>query len=181
MSSPAEIGTEETYKVVLLGESCCGKSSLVLRLVEDEFHALQPTVGAAFLVYRTTVDDITVNLEIWDTAGQERYLSLAPMYCRGAAAVLVVYDITSLGSFNRAKYSIRELMANSPETMITLVGNKCDLEEQRRVSREDAKKYADECGLLHFEASAMDGTRVQAVFQEAARKLALSRCCRQKN
>ena len=126
MSSPAEIGKAETYKVVLLGESCCGKSSLVLRLVEDEFRALQPTVGAAFLVYRTTVDDITVNLEIWDTAGQERYLSLAPMYYRGAAAALVVYDITSLDSFNRAKYSIRELMDNNPETMITLVGNNCD-------------------------------------------------------
>ena len=175
MSSPAGV-SQKKYKVVLLGESGVGKSSLVLRLVKDEWIPNQhSTVGASFFRYTATVDDLTVNFDIWDTAGQERYKSLASMYYRGAAAALVVYDITSLDSFDRAKYWIRELMANSPETIITLVGNKCDLEEQRRVSREDAKKYADECGLLHFEASAKDGTRVQAVFQEAARKLALSK------
>ena len=174
MSSPAAVARKR-FKVVLLGDLGVGKSSLVLRLVKDEFHALQPTIGASFCSYHTTVDDITVDLEIWDTAGQEKFKSLAPMYYRGAAAAMVVYDIASSDSFECAKFWIRELMTNNREAMITLVGNKCDLEEQRRVSQEDAKKYADEGGLLHFEASAKDGTRVQAVFQEAARKLALSR------
>ena len=169
MSSPAT-DEEKHYKVILLGGPDVGIPSLLLRLMHDEWNP-DCTIGlSAFLTHSTTVDNTTVCLEIWDTAGQERYKSLAPMYYRGAAAALVVYDITSLDSFDRAKYWIRELMANSPETIITLVGNKCDLEEQRRVSREDAKKYADECGLLHFEASAKDGTCVQAVFQEAARK-----------
>ena len=171
MSSPA---SQKKYRVVLLGESGCGKRSLVLPLVKDEWipnpHS---TVGASFFRYTATVDDLTVNFDIWDTAGQERYKSLASMYYRGKELALVVYDITSLDSFDRAKYWIRELMANSPQILIMVVGNKCDLEEQRRVPREDAKKYADECGLLHFETSVKDRTRVKVVFQEAARKLAL--------
>jgi Ras-related protein Rab-5C len=168
----AQPGAAKKYKVVLLGESGVGKSSLVLRLVKDEWVESQhSTVGASFFRYNCQVDDATVNFDIWDTAGQERYKSLASMYYRGAAAALVVYEITSYESFERAKYWIRELSANSPETIVTLVGNKCDLEPQRKVAADEAKKYASEFSLLQFEASAKDGTRVQSIFQQIARKL----------
>ena len=77
------------FKVVLLGESAVGKSSLVLRFVKREFHEFQEsTIGAAFLTQTVTIDDTTVKFEIWDTAGQERYHSLAPMYYRGAQAAM---------------------------------------------------------------------------------------------
>lgn len=109
------------FKLVLLGDSAVGKSCLVVRFVRDEFFEFQePTIGgktqstllcdismtiylpfwiclyliAAFLTQTVTLDDATVKFEIWDTAGQERYRSLAPMYYRGAAAAIVVYDIT---------------------------------------------------------------------------------------
>ena len=171
----SQAGAAKKYKVVLLGESGVGKSSLVLRLVKDEWVESQhSTVGASFFRYNCQVDDTTVNFDIWDTAGQERYKSLASMYYRGAAAALVVYEITSYESFERAKYWIRELSANSPETIVTLVGNKCDLEPQRKVSADEAKKYASEFSLLQFEASAKDGTRVQSIFQQIARKLTAS-------
>ena len=83
-------------KLVLLGESAVGKSSLVLRFVKGQFHEYQEsTIGAAFLTQTICLDDATVKFEIWDTAGQERYHSLAPMYYRGAQAAIVVYDITN--------------------------------------------------------------------------------------
>ncbi|CUG88765.1 rab GTP-binding protein, putative [Bodo saltans] len=169
----SQSGGAKKYKVVLLGESGVGKSSLVLRLVKDEWIESQhSTVGASFFRYACHLEEgTTVNYDIWDTAGQERYKSLASMYYRSAAAALVVYDITSADSFERAKYWVRELTTNSPETIITLVGNKCDLEHQRKVSFDDAKRYSQEMGLLHCESSAKEGTRVQTIFVEIARKL----------
>ncbi|EHB03780.1 Ras-related protein Rab-5A [Heterocephalus glaber] len=84
------------FKLVLLGESALGKSSLVLRFVKVQFHEFQEsTTGAAFLTQTVCLDDTTVKFEIWDTAGQERYHSLAPMCYRGAQAAIVVYDITN--------------------------------------------------------------------------------------
>jgi small GTP-binding protein len=114
------------FKVVLLGESAVGKSSLVLRFVKREFHEFQEsTIGAAFLTQTVQIDDTTVKFEIWDTAGQERYHSLAPMYYRGAQAALIVYDITSKDSFHKAQNWIRELQRQAnANIVIALVGNK---------------------------------------------------------
>ena len=112
------------FKVVLLGESAVGKSSLVLRFVKREFHEYQEsTIGAAFLTQTVQIDDTTVKFEIWDTAGQERYHSLAPMYYRGAQAALIVYDITSKDSFIKAQNWVRELQRQaSTNIVIALVG-----------------------------------------------------------
>ena len=98
------------YKLVLLGDTAVGKSCLVVRFVRNEFFEFQePTIGAAFLTSTVDLDDTKVKFEIWDTAGQERYRSLAPMYYRGAAAAIVVYDITSKDSFAGAKTWVKEL------------------------------------------------------------------------
>lgn len=95
MAAPAA-GRVFQFKLVLLGDSAVGKSSLVLRFVRGQFFEYQEsTIGAAFLTQTVALNDTTVKFEIWDTAGQERYHSLAPMYYRGAAAAIVVYDITN--------------------------------------------------------------------------------------
>ena len=92
----AAAGRVFQFKLVLLGDSAVGKSSLVLRFVRGQFFEYQEsTIGAAFLTQTVALNDTTVKFEIWDTAGQERYHSLAPMYYRGAAAAIVVYDITN--------------------------------------------------------------------------------------
>lgn len=92
---------------------------------------------AAFLTQAVVVDECTVKFEIWDTAGQERYHSLAPMYYRGAAAAVVVYDITSKASFVRAQNWVKELQRQgSSKIVIALAGNKYDLVEKQEVSRE---------------------------------------------
>merc|ERR1711861_75683 len=110
------------FKLVLLGDSAVGKSSLVLRFVRGQFFEYQEsTIGAAFLTQNVSLNDYTVKFEIWDTAGQERYHSLAPMYYRGAAAAVVVYDITNADSFARAKSWVKELQRQgSPNIVIAL-------------------------------------------------------------
>ncbi|EAK89020.1 Rab5 like small GTpase [Cryptosporidium parvum Iowa II] len=174
--SQTAIKTPKTLhlKLVLLGDASVGKSCLVVRFSKDEFHEYQePTIGAAFMTQSVNVDDdYTVKFEIWDTAGQERYRSLAPMYYRGAAAAIVVYDITNVETFQGAKSWISELQnINNNDIVVALVGNKYDLESSRTVDSETARNYAKEKGILSFETSAKTGYNVQELFEEIARKL----------
>jgi small GTP-binding protein len=161
------------FKLVLLGDAAVGKSCLVVRFVRDEFFEFQePTIGAAFLTQTVGLDDATVKFEIWDTAGQERYRSLAPMYYRGAAAAIVVYDITDPDSFRGAKSWVKELQRRGdPNVVIALAGNKADLENRQKVSLEEAEAYAEQNGILHLVTSAKDGTNVKTLFVEIAKKL----------
>uniref|UniRef100_A0A7S3LBY9 Ras-related protein Rab-5C n=1 Tax=Amphora coffeiformis TaxID=265554 RepID=A0A7S3LBY9_9STRA len=161
------------FKLVLLGDTAVGKSCLVVRFVRDEFFEFQePTIGAAFLTQTVQLDDATVKFEIWDTAGQERYRSLAPMYYRGAAAAIVVYDITNPDSFTGAKSWVKELQRRGdPNVVIALAGNKADLEARRVVEFEEANAYAVENNLLHLETSAKNANNVKALFVEIAKTL----------
>jgi len=128
--------------------------------------------AAAFLTQTVALDDSTVKFEIWDTAGQERYRSLAPMYYRGAAAAIIVYDITNPDSFAGAKSWVKELQRRGdPNVVIALAGNKADLESRRKVEFEEANAYAEENGILHLETSAKNASNVKALFVEIAKKL----------
>ncbi|KAI5991646.1 GTP-binding protein ypt5 [Pisolithus albus] len=116
-------------KLVLLGEAAVGKSSLVLRFVNNEFQPnKEPTIGAAFLTQKCRLEDRVLRYEIWDTAGQERFHSLAPMYYRNAQAAVVVYDVTKATSLEKAKSWVKELQRQAnPNIVIALAGNKIDL------------------------------------------------------
>jgi len=118
-----------SVKLVLLGEAAVGKSSLVMRFVNNDFQEnKEPTIGAAFLTQKCNLPSRTIKFEIWDTAGQERFASLAPMYYRNAQAALVVYDITKASSLQKAQHWVAELQRQaSPGIVIALVGNKFDL------------------------------------------------------
>lgn len=165
--------TNMQAKLVLLGDMGAGKSSLVLRFVKGQFYDYQEsTIGAAFFSQTLAVNDITVKFEIWDTAGQERYHSLAPMYYRGAAAAIIVYDITNMDSFARAKKWVQELQRQGNANLVmALAGNKSDLASKRKVELEEGQKYADENGLFFMETSAKNAQNVNEIFYEIARKL----------
>ncbi|KAF4693254.1 Ras- protein Rab-5 [Perkinsus olseni] len=111
------------HKLVLLGDASVGKSCIVVRFARGEFYEYQePTIGAAFMTQTVSPfpdSPVQIKFEIWDTAGQERYRSLAPMYYRGAAAAVVVYDITSRESFEGAKRWVNELRSShNPDVVI---------------------------------------------------------------
>ncbi|XP_055804037.1 ras-related protein RHN1 isoform X2 [Solanum dulcamara] len=158
-------------KLVLLGDMGAGKSSLVIRFVKGQFLEFQEsTIGAAFFSSAVSVNNSTVKFEIWDTAGQERYHSLAPMYYRGAAAAIIVYDITSADSFARAKKWVQELQKQgNPNMVMALAGNKADLEDKRKVTADEACLYAEENGLFFMETSAKTAVNVNDIFYEIGR------------
>ena len=136
------------FKLVMLGDTTVGKSSVVFRFVKNEFFEYQEsTIGAAFLTQTVAINDYKIKFVIWDTAGQEKYYSLAPMYYRGAYAATCIYDITSLESFKRAKKWIEELQRMGPIDCVIACGNKVDLEHERLVKYNDAKQYARENNL----------------------------------
>ncbi|THY16491.1 putative rab GTPase Vps21/Ypt51 [Aureobasidium pullulans] len=194
MSDASAPKPSSSVKLVLLGEAAVGKSSLVLRFVNNDFQPnKEPTIGAAFLTKKITLPARTIKFEIWDTAGQERFASLAPMYYRNAQAALVVYDLTKPSSLVKARHWVAELQRQaSPGIVIALVGNKFDLcgeegedadgdaateaaagededgADARKVSTREAKSYADEENLLFFETSAKNGTNVTEVFTAIA-------------
>jgi Ras-related protein Rab-5C len=160
-------------KIVLLGDAAVGKSSIVLRLTKNSFSEYgESTIGAAYVTTSIETETAVVKFELWDTAGQERYNALAPMFYRNAAAALIVYDITSRNSLDRAKRWVTEIQSQ-PGTIIVLIGNKVDMENLRQIPKEVAEQYAQEAGVYHFEASAKTNTNIHEIFQYVADKLAL--------
>eukprot|EP00744_Colponema_vietnamica_P004422 GILI01006609.1.p1 GENE.GILI01006609.1~~GILI01006609.1.p1 ORF type:complete len:201 (-),score=42.50 GILI01006609.1:376-978(-) len=158
------------FKLVLIGDSGVGKSCLLLRFADDTYtESYISTIGVDFKIRTIERDGKTIKLQIWDTAGQERYRALAPMYYRGASGALVVYDITSEDSFRKAQSWIKELRQNGdPNILITLVGNKCDLEPLRAVPQEEGQRVAQDEGLEFVETSAKDGLNVDSMMSALA-------------
>lgn len=159
-------------KVVLLGDTNVGKSSIAQQFVENVFRRQgQPTMGASFAIQTVQLKDRSVKLEIWDTAGQEKYRSLAPLYYQGAQAALIVFDITNADSFENVKYWVSELReAKSGPLVIAIGGNKLDRESERTVSKLEAEEYANSCDCIYGEMSARTGDNIRDMFAAIAER-----------
>lgn len=160
------------YKVVLIGSSHTGKTSIVNRYINNAFtYNTQTSTQAAFYQKDMTRQGFNMILEIWDTAGQERFHALIPMFYRDAKGAFVVYDITDQNSFDHAKQWVNELrQARGDDIVLLLVGNKCDLQSERIVSEDEALDYAKSANLTYFETSAKSGANVDLVFQAISNK-----------
>lgn len=158
---------------MLLGDTGVGKSSLAQRYVTNTFKPYcESTIGASFMSKMIIVDGAPCKCQIWDTAGQEKYHSLAPMYYRGAAAAVLVYDMTKRASFEKLKQWVSELRAQGPEDIVLCIaGNKADLELKRAVGAEDARAYAESVDGLFLETSAKDDTNVSSLFTDLVKSV----------
>lgn len=157
----------------LLGDTGVGKSSIVCRFVQDHFdHNISPTIGASFMTKTVPCGNELHKFLIWDTAGQERFHSLAPMYYRGSAAAVIVYDITKQDSFHTLKKWVKELKEHGPENIVmAIAGNKCDLSDIREVPLKDAKEYAESIGAIVVETSAKNAINIEELFQGISRQI----------
>jgi len=163
-----------TYKIVLLGDAGVGKTAIAVQFVKGQFNEFtESTIGASFMNQTVTLPEETlIKFQIWDTAGQERFHSLAPMYYRGAQAAIVVYDITNRNSFEKAKEWVKELQQQGdPNVIVAFVGNKIDMPSARKVTTDEAQRYAEENGLFCIETSAKTATNVSELFMKIAKQL----------
>ena len=159
-----------SFKVVIVGSSTVGKSSIVQRLVQGTFtEDGAATCGADFYTYTCPVNSNNVKLQIWDTAGQERFRSISKSYLRNAVGAILVYDITNMQSFDQLTDWLNDLQTLcSPNAYIILVGNKIDLESQRQVGAQQVKEFADRHHLESIETSAFNGKNIKEAFTRLA-------------
>ncbi|MES1909524.1 MAG: Ras-related protein RABD2c, variant 2 [Cercozoa sp. M6MM] len=185
------------FKLVLIGDSGVGKSCLLLRFADDNFtDSYISTIGVDFRFRTVTIDGKSVKLQIWDTAGQERFKTITSAYYRGAHGIIMVepctlepctlsvywvclmfaacqvYDTTNLESFHHVEEWLGEVNRHASEnTLKLLVGNKADLTNERAVTTEDAKAFAERLSIPFLETSAKDATNVEQAFLTMAKDL----------
>ncbi|XP_033104843.1 ras-related protein Rab-21-like [Anneissia japonica] len=166
-------GRGHNFKVVLLGEGCVGKTSLVLRYVENKFNDKHlSTLQASFLNKKLNIGGKRVNLAVWDTAGQERFHALGPIYYRDSNGAILVYDITDEDSFTKVKNWVRELKKMlGNDICLCIAGNKIDLEKERHVSVAEAEAYASSVGAKHFHTSAKLNKGIEELFLDLSKRM----------
>ena len=161
------------FKLILIGNSGVGKSSIIQRYMKNTFEeSYKCTIGVDFLMKTLNLNGKTVKLQLWDTAGQEKYKSMVASYYRGANVALVVFDITSHASFDSLPVWIENYYKNGPEQKnIILIGNKKDMEESRQVTQKEAEMFSETNNMMYFETSAKEGDNIEYIFTYAAEKL----------
>ena len=162
------------FKIILIGDSNTGKTSLINRFInkrfEDKYHC---TIGVDFLMKKIYIDNTLIKLQIWDTAGMEKYKQITSSYYRGAQACIVVFDLTNIESF----YSLQQWVddycqISKNQNNIYIVGNKCDLNQDFKVSKDDIIKFCqNNNGFKFVQTSAKTGEGVDKIFEEISNEL----------
>eukprot|EP00457_Paulinella_chromatophora_P019446 gb/GEZN01021120.1/.p1 GENE.gb/GEZN01021120.1/~~gb/GEZN01021120.1/.p1 ORF type:complete len:215 (-),score=31.72 gb/GEZN01021120.1/:16-636(-) len=160
MSKPAIV------RLLTIGDSGAGKSSLLLRYTQNEFTVeYMPTIGIDFRLKTIEIKGKTVKVQVWDTAGQERFRTITHNYYRGAHGIALVYDVTHEGSFQNIRKWIQDVRTYAEDSVnIVLIGNKCDLESKIVIDKARGQELADEYNIDFFETSAKADIQVQEAF-----------------
>ena len=156
-------------KLLTLGDTNVGKTSVVLRFSDDKYNDNQlSTIGVDFRTKYMKLGENSVKVLIWDTAGQERFKNIAKQYYRGANGVLLIYDVCKRKSLEKIGFWLEELKTynNIDELCIYLVGNKIDLEGKRVITKEEGQKYAEDNQINYFEVSAKSGEGIHDLFND---------------
>ena len=163
-----------SFKLIFIGDSSVGKSCLTTKAVKNEFEDYyQATVGFEFMTFNLKINDKIIKLQIWDTCGQEIYKSLISNFYRNSSLAVLVYSIDSKESFNHVENWLNDLRSQANEDVrVILIGNKADLESERKVSKEEGEKYKLDNNLDFFmETSAKTGQNARNVLVEASKIL----------
>jgi small GTP-binding protein len=165
-------GDSVRVRVVLIGDSSVGKTSILSQLIDQRYYPDQSaTVAASYHIFPSYHESHNVEMQIWDTAGEERFRALGPIYYRNTAAAIAVFDVTNRASFDNLPgwiQGFREVAGD--HTVIVIVANKVDLVLKRDVTKDEAEKFAQNYFRL-YETSALTGDNVQAVFMDLAKEL----------
>ncbi len=163
-----------SFKIIVIGDSGVGKSSLTTKATRNIFEeAYNATVGFEFFTFNIKLNEKIIKLQVWDTCGQELYRSLITNFYRNSSLAIIVYAVNQKSTFESIDTWLRELRINSnPDAKVFLIGNKIDLDNERVITTEEGKSYADDNHLHKFiEASAKTGINAQKIFIEAAKLL----------
>ena len=156
------------FKLILIGDSCVGKSNILLKYLKNEFDPnSRATVGVEFGTKNIIINNKKIKIQIWDTAGQERYRSITSAYYKGAKGALIVYDITRKCTFDNIDKWISDLKLNGDKNIcIVILGNKSDLDDKREVSKGDGIKKSEMYKTAFLETSALNGDNIGKAFDE---------------
>ena len=156
------------FKLILIGDSCVGKSNILLKYLKNEFDPnSRATVGVEFGTKNIIINNKKIKIQIWDTAGQERYRSITSAYYKGAKGALIVYDITRKCTFDNIDKWISDLKLNGDKNIcIVILGNKSDLDDKREVSKGEGIKKSEMYKTAFLETSALNGDNIGKAFDE---------------
>uniref|UniRef100_A0A7S1LKL5 Ras-related protein Rab-1 n=1 Tax=Alexandrium catenella TaxID=2925 RepID=A0A7S1LKL5_ALECA len=176
-SSASSIAYDHLVKLLLLGDSAVGKSSLLMRFCESKFESnFVLTIGVDFKWKQVERNSKKLKLQVWDTAGQERFRTITPAYYRAAMGVVITYDITDHDSFDHVEYWVQQLDQHGDAAVQRiLVGNKSDLGDLRKVAKEDGEALAAKFNMAFFETSAKSGENVDDAFLKIADEVVVQR------
>ena len=157
-------------KFIIIGDAAVGKSNLLVRYTSGQFkEEYQLTIGVEFGSNNVIISDNTYRIQIWDTAGQENFRSITRSYYKNTACAIIVYEISNKKSFENISSWIEECKNTAPKSILmVLVGNKCDL-DNREVTEEEGREFAEKNGMLFFETSAKTGKNVEELFKESVK------------
>ena len=161
---------EINLKILILGDSSVGKTTLLLKYVDGYFPTIYvATIGVEFKVKKININGIDLNLQIWDTAGQERFRGITKNFIKGADGIIYAYDITKKSSFENLKNWIFQSEESAEGFKKLIIGNKSDLTAERQVSKESLEKYCQNKNIEGMEVSAKNGNNVEQCFETLAK------------
>jgi small GTP-binding protein len=160
-------------KYIVIGDGAVGKSNLLLRYAHGQFNPeYQVTIGVEFGIKDVDIGGKTFRIQIWDTAGQEMFRSITRGYYKNSVCACVVYDITNEISFENIKSWIEDCKKHSSKTiLLVLIGNKIDLQNERKISYEEGEIFAKKNGMLFFETSAKNAINISNIFENSCKEI----------
>ena len=161
------------FKILLIGDLGVGKSCVILRYVEGDFPGnIMSSIGVDFKTKQIELDDHSIKMQIWDTAGHEKFRTITTSYYKSAQAIIILYDITQKSSFDHIRNWITKIDKFGKQGVLkVIVGNKLDLENNRKISKEDAENLALKYGVKLWELSAKDNTNIEEMFVDTIKTL----------